>query len=154
MTHWSVETCSKQGSSIEGPEEYVRYNNATHNISSTVTSTYCKTAYETQPFGGLKQTLSKKQQDLDSVLAISTVESAMEIDWPKVKMLLYVCRSGVINKRQILHSILSGHKVSCLKQFFLICQVMPVWGKVSCLHSVNFNRNSSRLWVEFTVWSV
>ena len=70
VTHWSVKTCSERGSSIKGPEEYVSYNNATHNISSTVTSTHHETAYKTQPFGGLKQTLSKKQQGLDSVLAI------------------------------------------------------------------------------------
>ena len=69
VTHWSVKTCSERGSSIKGPEEYVSYNIATYNISSTVTSTYRETAYETQPFGGLKQTLSKKQQDLGSVLA-------------------------------------------------------------------------------------
>ena len=70
VTHWSVKTCSERGSSIKGPEEYVSYNNATHNISSTVTSTHRETAYKTQPYGGLKQTLSKKQQGLDSVLAI------------------------------------------------------------------------------------
>ena len=49
VTHWSVKTCSERGSSIKGPEEYVSYNNATHNISSTVTSTHRETAYKTQP---------------------------------------------------------------------------------------------------------
>ena len=78
VTHWSVKTCSERGSSIKGPEEYVSYNIATYNISSTVTSTHRETAYIIQPFGWLKQTLSKKQQDLDSVLAISTIESVID----------------------------------------------------------------------------
>ena len=78
VTHWSVKTCSERGSSIKGPEEYVSYNIATYNISSTVTSTHRETAYKIQPFGWLKQTLSKKQQDLDSVLAISTIESVID----------------------------------------------------------------------------
>ena len=45
VTHWSVKTCSERGSSIKGPEEYVSYNIATYNISSTVTSTHRETAY-------------------------------------------------------------------------------------------------------------
>ena len=81
VCNWSdtrVKTCSEQGSSIKGPEEYVSYNNATHNISSTVTSTQRGTAYKTQPFAGLKQTLSKKQQDLILYLQFLIIESVID----------------------------------------------------------------------------
>ena len=85
VTHWSVKTCSERGSSIKGPEEYVSYNIATYNISSTVTSTQRGTAYKTQPFAGLKQTLTKKQQGLILYLQYLIIESVIDQADPKLK---------------------------------------------------------------------
>ena len=64
------------------------HRNVTHNTSLSVTSASRGTVYRTQPFGQLKQTLSKKLQDLNTVLAILTVESVIKLDWPIAKVLL------------------------------------------------------------------
>ena len=67
------------------------HRNVTHNTSLLVNSASRGTVYKTQPFGQLKQTLSKKLQKM--WLQSFNCWISHWIGRPRVKMLLQVCRS-------------------------------------------------------------